>query len=117
MKNYHGIIIDVSQKDQAIFESLDILGSKKAGNWLLYKIEVEAKSIDKTIKNLQKHMLKGYYFHLYRDKELIVVFKEKVFKVKTDKSTWNEILKYGKALKIPEKQLDFTPFKVEDETY
>jgi len=45
------------------------------------------------------------------------LFLIKKFYAKTDKSTWNEIIEYGKSLKIPEKQLDFFPCKEEDEKY
>lgn len=117
MDNYHGIIVDVSQEDKEIFNDLRVIGKKKAWGWILYKISVESKEIDIVLKKLQENMKKGFYFHLYKDEELIVVFKNKIFRVKTDKSTWNEIIKYGKLLNIPEKQLDFFPCKIEDERY
>ena len=119
MEEYHGILVDVSQKDKSIFNNLKILGQKKTedGEWILYKVGVKPEKIDETIKQLQENMVEGFYFHFYKDEELIVVFKERIFKVKIDKSTWKEMIEYGKSLKIPEEQLDFYPCKVEDETY
>ena len=117
MEEYHGILVDVSQKNKSIFNNLKILGQKKAWGWILYKIGVEPKKFDKTLKQLQENMVEGFYFHFYKNEELIVVFKEKIFKVKTDKSSWKDIIKYGKSLKIPEKQLDFYPCRVVDEKY
>ena len=119
MEEYHGIIVDVSQKDKSIFNKLKILGSKISSNddWTLYKIEVNSENVDETIKKLQDNLDDGFYFHLYRNDELIVVFKERIFNIKPDKSTWNEAIDYGKSLDIPERQLDFYPCKVEDETY
>lgn len=117
MENYHGILVDVSQKDKSIFDKLTILGKKKAWGWILYKVEIAAEEINKKIKELQNNMVDGFYFHFYKDEELIVVFNKKIFKVKIDKSTWKPVIKYGKSLNIPEKQLDFYPCKIEDERY
>jgi len=119
MERYHGIIVDVSQKDESIFHNLKILGQKKTedGEWTLYKIGVETDKIDEILKKLQENMVEGFYFHFYKNKELIVVFKKRIFKVKIDKSTWNKIIEYGKSLNIPEEQLDFYPCRIEDETY
>lgn len=117
MEEYHGIIVDASQRDRSIFNKLKILGKKKDEDWVLYKIEVKSRDIKKIIKELQENMIDGFYFHFYKDDELIVVFKKKIFKIKTDKSTWNEVIKYGKSLGIPEEELDFYPCKVEDEVY
>jgi len=117
MEEYHGILVDMSQKDKSIFNNLKILGQRKAGGWVLYKIGVDPKKINKTLEQLQENMVDGFYFHFYKDEELIVVFKEKIFKVSIDKSTWKEIIGYGKSLKIPEKQLDFYPCRIEDEKY
>jgi hypothetical protein len=58
-----------------------------------------------------------YYAHFYRGTELIVVFRNRVFRVNTDRGTWQEAIAYGKALGIAGRQLDFAPCRVEDETY
>lgn len=117
MEQYHGILVDVSQKDNSVFNELKILGRKKAGKWILYKVGIEQGKINGIIKKLQRNMVDGFYFHFYNGAELIVVFKEKIFRAKTDKSTWNEIIEYGKSKNIPEEQLDFFPCRIEDETY
>jgi len=55
------------------------------------------------LKKLQENMVKGkFYFHFYRDDELIVAFKERIFKVPTDKNTWKEMIEFGKSIGIPE---------------
>ena len=119
MKNYHGIIVDISQQDKSIFDKLKILGSKKSSSgWILYKIEVSPEEINKIIEQLQQNMVvEPFYCHFYRDNELVVVFKERVFRVTSDKYTWDEAVEYGKSLGIPEEQLDFFPCKVGEETY
>jgi hypothetical protein len=124
--NYHGIVINLSLKDKSLFKSLKIIGQKKVFlNWLiLYKVNVRPENIDSTIQNLQSNLVEKFWFyhphfycHFYQDDELIVVFKEKVFRVKTDPTTWQEVLEYGKSIGIPEKQLDFCPCRLVDETY
>jgi hypothetical protein len=117
MEEYHGILVDVSQKNKKIFKKLNILGKKKIGKWGLYKIEISSKEMKKKVEELQANMIDGFYFHFYKDKELIVVFKKKIFIVETKKSSWKEIIKYGKSLGIPKKQLDFYPCKIKDEKY
>lgn len=119
MQEWHGILVDVSQKDKLIFKKLKILGQKKSSNddWTLYRIGVPPKNIDEMIGQIQDNMLDGFYFHFYEDDELIVVFKKRIFRIKTDKSTWTGAIEYGMSLGIPERQLDFYPCREKDETY
>jgi len=117
MKNYHGIIVDASQKDKTIFDKLKVLGQKEDGGWILYRVEVEKEGLDDLIVRLQENMVRGFYFHFYKDKELIAVFKDRIFRTNTNKSTWSEIMMYGKSQGIPKEQLDFFPCRIEDETY
>lgn len=117
MEEYHGIIVDASQRDKSIFDKLKILGKQKDEDWILYRIEVKHEDIEEIIKELQENMINGFYFHFYKGDKLIVVFKEKIFKIKTDKSTWNKVIEYGKSLGIPKEQLDFYPCKLKEETY
>jgi hypothetical protein len=119
MDEWHGILVDLSQMDKSIFKNLNILGQKKSSNdeWTLYRVGVSSKTIDETISQIQDNMIAGFYFHFYRGDELIVVFKKRIFRIKPDKSTWIEAVKYGRSLGIPERQLDFYPCRAEDETY
>ena len=59
----------------------------------------------------------NFYFHFYRNNELIVVFNTKIFRVTTNENTWKELIEYGKSLGIIEEQLDFKPYKIEDEEW
>lgn len=117
MENYHGILVNVSQKDETIFSKLKIVGQKEDDGWILYKIEIKPEEVTEIINDLQNNLSDSFYFHIYKDDELIVIFKNKIFITKTDKSTWKEILGYGKLLNIPSEQLDFYPCKTEDEKF
>jgi len=117
VEEYHGIIVDVSQKDKIIFRKLNILGKKKVDDWVMYKVEVSFNDLDKVIGELQDNLVDGFYFHFYKGDELIVVFKEKLFKVNIGKSNWSEVIEYGMSLGIPKEQLDFYPCRADDEEY
>jgi hypothetical protein len=71
------------------------------------------------IKLIQENLVvKGeYYAHLYRDDELVVIFKDRVFRITSEKSTWKPVIDYGLSLKIPIEQLDMKPCRFQDETY
>ncbi len=66
---------------------------------------------------MQQNTKSGWYGHFYNDQELIVVFKDQVFKVAPHKSTWTPIIEYGQTLGIPEDQLDFWPNRFQDEIH
>jgi len=123
---YHGHIVGLSQKDRRIFQTLKVIGRRRAlwGIVTVFKVGVPEDQIESVIGRLQENMSKSllflpqeYYAHFYRGTELIVVFRNRVFRVNTDRGTWQEAVAYGKALGIAERQLDFAPCRVEDETY
>ena len=81
-KPYHGIILDLEFKDQDFLKRFRVLGKKKSSEnpWFLFKVEVTAEELEKMIGEIQDQMVEGaYYCHFYRDNELIVIFKEKIF--------------------------------------
>lgn len=116
---YHGIIIDKQFISPTIVEDFKTFAKKIDGSWAIYGIEVEDKEIESTMKKIQKETRPNepWYAHFYNDENLYVVFKEKIFKVKPHKSSWNEIIEYGKTLNIPEEQLTFWPNRFQDERH
>lgn len=58
-----------------------------------------------------------FYNHLYNDEILIVIFKKKIFRVNSHKSSWKEIIEYGLSFDIPIEQLDFWPNRFQDELH
>ncbi|MGA2141408.1 MAG: hypothetical protein ABSG94_03200 [Brevinematales bacterium] len=126
MGDYHGIIINRSQKNRSIFKEMDIIGKKNilGGIIVLYKVSVSENNLQDIIKKIRKNMScrllfkrQEFYAHFYRGNELIIVYKNKVFNAAVDQRTWKEAIEYGKSLGIIEKQLDFKPNRIEDETY
>jgi hypothetical protein len=116
---YHGIIVDKSLKNKELIKKLNIIGSRKSSNgWILLKISFPERDLNKMIKIIQENLVsKDWYAHFYRNDELIVIFKDKVFNVTPDKSTWKPVIEHGLSLGIPIEQLDIKPCRFEDETY
>jgi hypothetical protein len=114
---YHGIIIDKEFSNPFFCSSFKIFNTKRSGDWKVYGIEINDNSLESTIAKIQENLKEheSWYSHLYNGQELIVIFKGKVFKIKPDKSTWSEAIKFGEKLNIPRKQLDFHPSKFEEE--
>jgi hypothetical protein len=126
MNEYHGIVINLSQKDSSIFDGLDVIGERKMllGLLVLRKIRVAPENLEEVIVHLQTNMrdrlwwiVRSFYFHFYRGNELIIVFRKRTFRVTPDPSTWSEAVDYGQLLGIPEKQLNFFPCRLSDEEY
>jgi len=113
----HGIVIKESINAEAR-KKLNIAGEKKSRDWTLLKISLPQERLAETEKIIQEGLKPGkFYAHLYGSGRLIVVFREKVFHILADKSTWKPAVEYGIKTGIPRRQLDFKPCKFEDETY
>ena len=122
---YHGIIVNLSQNRKGPKE-LTIIGRRNVlfRFLVIYKIEAKQEEIDSLIMKMQHNMkrrmlflAKEFYCHFYRNDELIIVFRERVFRASPQKTTWSEAIDYGKSIGIPTKQLDFIPNRIADETY
>ncbi len=116
---YHGIIIDQEFKDKTFPNTFKVFAEKKDGSWEIYGIEIDDSELGATINKIQENIKtdEAWYAHLYNDEQLIVIFKNKVFKVKSHISSWKPIIDYGKELNIPEEQLDFWPNRFQDEIH
>lgn len=117
---HHGILLDAEFEDKDFLNTFKIFAKRKdvKNDWICFGIEIESGRIKQTIATIQKNLREDapFYAHLYNGKELIVVFKEKVFRVSLDKKTWKPLKEYGSTvLKIPYEQLDFWPTTFEEE--
>jgi hypothetical protein len=121
---YHGILVNKSFLDPLFPNQFTVFAKKKSAltdetDWILYGIEVPKEDLEKTVEAIQKNMHSDqpWYAHLYNDEELIAIFKEKVFRVTPQSSTWEEIIAFGKFLNIPGEQLIFWPNRFQDEIH
>jgi len=62
-KEYHGIIVNASQKNKSIFNELDVIGKRKvfAGLIILYKIKVTGNKIHDVIQKVQNNMSENFF--------------------------------------------------------
>src|SRR5579885_1410768 len=114
LNKFHAILLNVSFADSKFPEKFNIFNKVEFENsdWIVYGVEVDEDSA----AAIQSNMIEGKYFnHMYNEKELIIIYKERIFKVTKDQSTWKEADEYGKSIDIPEDQLNFKPFRFEDE--
>lgn len=121
MKNiYHGILLDAEFEDKNFLNTFRIFARRKdvKNGWICFGIEIESGKLAHTIADIQKNLRADvpFYAHLYNGKELIVIFKERIFRVGLNKTTWGELKEYGSmVLKIPYEQLDCWPTTFEEE--
>lgn len=118
---YHSITIEESLRSPKVLDNYKILRTKfsEKKNWHLHIVKIP-EPIERAIKEIQEAMVKNkpYYFHIYDEgKNLIVVFKEEIFRLDpADKSTWQEARAYGASkLNIPTDELNFYPTKISEE--
>lgn len=109
-KEYIGIIIEESLDDNRILNKLDfrkiyITGHENPPDrWHMYEVNVSKEEI----KELSKHIIGNWYMHFWKGTDIIAIFSGKTFEFNYEnKDTWIEVLKYGRSIGIPEKQLDF----------
>lgn len=116
---YHGIILDLEFKNSSVINKFKIFAQRKSvdASRILYGIEVKDTDIYKTIKVIQENLKRDepYYAHLYNNKELIIIFKKKVFHVSPKKYTWKEFIEYGIKLGISSHQLQVKPTRFAEE--
>lgn len=111
MNNFTGTIVEESLEDNRILNSLKIIGFRVSKDdnpldrWHLYKVDISKDQI----QSLLEHIKPGkWYMHFWKNREVIVVFKDKIFEFNyDDKSMWSEAIKHGRSLGIPDEQLDF----------
>ncbi len=114
---YHGIVIDKSLINPELIKNFSVIHHKQDGEWKIYCVEIDNRLLEKTVEDVQKNLNtdQPWYAHFYNEDDLVVVFKEKVFNVTLDKSSWSGILMYGKQLGIPAEQLELSPIRIEEE--
>ena len=121
IRDYHGIIIKQSLRDPSILDSVRILGKKSAKNWTMLRVLIRDEGLENFAKLVQANLLTEnkvpYYAHFYNQQDLIVIFPDRVFRIKPDKKTWGSAVRYGRSIGISERELDFKPCRFEDETY
>ncbi|MFQ6085535.1 MAG: hypothetical protein ACE5OY_04635 [Candidatus Bathyarchaeia archaeon] len=113
---YKGAVIAEGLDDPKVINALSVCGARvtddnmpidyegNVGRWHIYEVKVSKREIDQ----LQKHILHGWYAHFWRGNTILVVFNDKLFRIKRDdRSTWRGAVAHGRSQGIPEDELDF----------
>lgn len=100
-----GTIVENSLADRNILLNLSVTKTWTDEDWILHDVVID----ESQIESIQKALNSGpWYVHFWEGDKIIVVYKDKIFTIKkSDISTWKEAIEYGKALGIPDEQLDF----------
>jgi hypothetical protein len=109
MDNYLGIVVEQSLRDPQVREELQVVAVKHGANWSFWLDSAGADELDQHIKVIQTNMVSAehWYAHYFRGDELVVVFRDAVFRLRTDPATWEPAVTYGLAAGIPRNELDF----------
>jgi len=108
---YKGIIVEESLRDNRLVNLLTVTGLRitepddPASRWHIYTVEV----FEHEIINLGRELLPGpRYMHFWKDRRLIIVYRERQFEVDLDNADSRKpAIDYGLILGIRPEQLDF----------
>lgn len=108
---FFGTIVEESLTDNRIlnaYEKIDVRitnSDDPSSRWHLFTLRVSENDIVKLA-----HFLKPgpWYMHFWKDQEVVAVFKNRQFRFNHSvPSEWEPVIQYGRALGIPDDQLDF----------
>lgn len=113
--NYKGVLIEESLDDTSILSKITIVstkttaleGEENRGEFHFNNVEVSENVLNEVLDFISAHIQDGWYFHLVKDDEIIVVFHNKVMKAhkgNTDKI--EKIKEYGISQGILKEQLE-----------
>ncbi len=110
LSEYKGVVIEESLDNPGLVESFltqDIEITREENpqdRWHLYKVVVSPDEIEKVSRTIKK----GWYAHFWKDNDMIVIFRNKHFKIDPrNPATWKEAVEYGLSVGIPLEQLNF----------
>jgi hypothetical protein len=117
MKSWYGWFIEQSFDDQSIFQMFQTVKMKsEKENWKEHIVQVPGDKLDLALDWLTKHIKSSWYAHLIKGNEIIIIYKDKYFKLKQTES-FKEADDYGRLQGIIEEQLpDDDLFKLARDT-
>lgn len=125
MDNYKGVIIEESLENRDVLKKVKIISTEveKAteehktpwlSQWTLHTVEIpgsEAEEIaEKISQSLDREHGGSWYADFKNNTAHYIIFRNKVFKIdRGSKKQYDEVVKFGASLGIPDYQLDFSP--------
>lgn len=121
--NYTGVIIEESLENKDVLKGVEILITKVeevaeghktpwVRQWTLHTVEIPEDQAESVAEKISKALdsQHSWYADFKNDFFHFIIFRGKVFKVERNKKEqYDEAVKFGLALGIPDHQLDFSP--------
>lgn len=122
--NYVGVIIEESLEDKSVLRDVKNLSTKVEPvtghhktpwikQWTLHTIEVDEKNARDIAEKISKAIdskHNAWYADFKNDKFHYVIYHDKIFLIdRSNKKEYEEAMKYGISIGIPDYQVDFSP--------
>ena len=121
--NYTGVIIEESLESKDILKDVKISDTKVEEvveehktpwikQWTLHTVEIEENQADNVAGKISKALdsKHSWYADFKNDSFHYIIFRDKFFKVdRSKKEQYDDVVKFGISLGIPDYQLDFSP--------
>ena len=113
---WKGVIIEESLEDKSLLSLVKIISSRQTtleneserGVLTFHSLELEDSNLDEFIETAQKSNKDSFYIHICKGNEMIVVFKNKVFRFSSDNSAeLNKAREYGISVGVFKEQMPF----------
>jgi len=123
MKNFIGVVIEESLENKDILKDVKISETKVEEvteehktpwikQWTLHNVEIAENQADNVAEKLTKALdsKHSWYADFKNDDFHYIIFRDKFFKIdRGKKEKYDEAVKFGLSLGIPDYQLDFSP--------
>ena len=121
--NYTGVIIEESLENKDVLQDVKISSTKVEEvtqehktpwikQWTLHTVEIPENQADKVAEKLTKALDSehSWYADFKNDSFHYIIFCDKFFKIdRSKKEQYDDVVKFGLSLGIPDYQLDFSP--------
>jgi len=123
-KDFTGIIIEESLENPEVLKKVKIIKTRIEKvtekhqtswikQWTMHTVDIPENQADDIAKELSETLdsKHSWYADFKNDKFHYVIFRNRIFKInKSKKEQYDEAVRYGISLKIPEYELDFSPY-------
>lgn len=121
--NYTGIIIEESLENKDILKDIQISSTEVEEvteehktpwikQWTLHTVEIPEDEVDTTAEKVSEALdsQHNWYADFKNNEYHYIIFRNKFFKIdRSKKEQYDEAVKFGISLGIPDYQLDFSP--------
>ncbi|MBU0476912.1 hypothetical protein KKB68_02830 [Patescibacteria group bacterium] len=121
--NYQGVIIEESLENKDILKDIHVFGTKVekvsgkhktpwVKQWTLHTVEVPENQADGVAEKISEALDSehAWYADFKNDTTHYIIFRGKIFKVnRSSKEQYDEVVKFGISLGIPDYQVAFSP--------